>query len=180
MTESSGEQVDGAPKKAERKRWARSWISYAALMAVVFLAVTSVQKRNLLEGPAPHFEAFTLQGPYFSLKDQRGKPTIIHFWATWCPICTAEEGTINSLAEDTNIITIAMQSGSPQNVADHLRERALEFPVIVDGDGELSRRYKVRGVPTTYIIDADGEIRFSDVGFATEAGLRSKLWLASP
>ncbi|MGB1109395.1 MAG: protein disulfide oxidoreductase [Gammaproteobacteria bacterium] len=163
------------PKKTNR---ARSWLIYGSLFFVVFMAVSTIQTRNLLEGPAPEFEAFTLAGPYFSLKERRGEPLIVHFWATWCPVCKAEEGTINSLAEDADIITIAMQSGDHAEVAKHMRDRELKFPVIVDEDGSLSRQYRVRGVPTTYILDSNGEIRFSDVGFATEAGLRARYWLA--
>lgn len=177
MTENT--ETPSPDDKPSKKGRLRGWVIYGALFFVVFMAVTTVQKRNLLEGPAPEFSSVTLQGQPFSLEAQRGKPTIIHFWATWCPVCTAEEGTINSLAEDSNIITIAMQSGDHAEVAKHMRERELKYPVIVDQSGELARTYAVRGVPTTYIVDANGDIRFSDVGFATEAGLRAKLWLAS-
>ena len=71
-----------------------------------------------------------------------------------------------------------MQSGSPTAVTRYLNENGLSFVTLVDDGGMLARRYGVRGVPTTFIIAADGEIDAVDVGFSTELGLRMRLWLA--
>ena len=60
-----------------------------------------------------------------------------------------------------------------------MEDRGLEFPVIVDSLGRLANMYRVKGVPTNYIIDAKGNIRTVEVGYTTEIGLRIRMWLAS-
>ncbi|MGB0720984.1 MAG: protein disulfide oxidoreductase [Gammaproteobacteria bacterium] len=148
------------------------------LIFMVFFAVRMWTTRDAIEGPAPPFEGFTVNGPYTSLASQRGKPVLVHFWATWCPVCKAEQDSIESIAADHQVITIAMKSGSPADVHKFLRDEGLTFPTLVDPDGTLARQYGVNGVPSSFVIDAAGNIRFVEVGYSTEAGLRGRLWLA--
>jgi thiol-disulfide isomerase/thioredoxin len=102
----------------------------------------------------------------------------VHFWATWCPSCRLEHGTIQRLSQEHPVVTVAMQSGDAADVAAYLQERGLSFPVRLDERGEAAARWGVRGVPTTFVVDADGQIRFVTTGFTTDVGLRLRLWLA--
>jgi len=63
-------------------------------------------------------------------------------------------------------------------VSQYMRENGLDFPVLLDESGLLSVAWGVRGVPSSFIIDADGQIRHLAVGYTTELGLRFRLWLA--
>jgi len=72
-----------------------------------------------------------------------------------------------------------MQSGDAAAVAKHLRERELGFAAIVDADGSTAADWQVRGVPTHFIVDSGGNIRFRLVGYTTELGLRVRLWWAA-
>ena len=112
------------------------------------------------------------------LKDLRGKPVLVHFWATWCPICRAEDGSIHDLAQDYRVLTVATNSGDAQEIARYMEENNLEFPVLLDESGEMGSRWGVNGVPSSFIVDSAGEIRSVAVGYTTGIGLRIRLWLA--
>lgn len=89
-----------------------------------------------------------------------------------------EEDSIASISEDHEVITVAMNSGNDMEITAYLEEQGLSFPVVVDEHGLIAERFGVKGVPTSFIIDPDGSIDFTEVGFTTELGLRTRLWLA--
>lgn len=148
------------------------------LILLVFVAVKTYMQRNLVEGVVPPLSGALLSGQTFSLESNQEQPTLLHFWATWCSICKLEEDNIAAISKDHNVITIAMQSGNDQEVRDYLEDNAIHFPVIVDEDGEIAKRFGVQGVPTSFVIDPQGNIDFTEVGYTTSWGLRLRLWLA--
>jgi peroxiredoxin len=107
-----------------------------------------------------------------------GEPMLVHFWATWCPICALENSSIQSISEDYHVVTIAMQSGNEDELKRFMQQEGLSFPVIADEYGEISKQWSVRGVPASFIISPDGEIRFIEVGYTSGLGLRARLWWA--
>ncbi len=159
------------------RRWWR-WVLEVLLIIAVVLLVRAWLARDLAQGPAPAFEANLLDGSPVSLADYADRPMLLHFWATWCPICRLEEGEIMRLSRSHPVLTVAMQSGPSWEVEAHLTERERELDVINDPDGALTRRYGVRAVPSTFIIDRDGQIVFRKQGYAPPLELRLRLWLA--
>ncbi len=145
----------------------------------LYLGLRTWLHKDVIHGRAPVFDAQWLQGGEFSLSDYRGAPLLLHFWASWCAICRLEQGSIAAIAEDWPVLTVAMQSGGASEVRRYLDEHDLVFPVVVDEDAALARLYGVTGVPISFVIDADGKIRFTEVGYTTELGLRSRLWWVS-
>lgn len=149
-----------------------------AIIAVV-VAVQLWQARGLPEGPAPALAGTGVDGKPLDLAEvvraANGKPVLVVFWATWCPVCKAEDGNIQSIAADHPVLSVAMQS---EKIAEHLRERELSFATIDDADAALSSAWKVRGVPSHFIVDGAGNVRFRVVGYATTWGLRARLWWA--
>ena len=154
------------------------WLAQAALLAAVLLGVHLWTTRDAVSGAAPAFEAELLDGRRFSLADYRGAPLLVHFWATWCPACRFEQGTVESIARDHQVLTVAMQSGSAAELAKYLAEQDVDFPVHVDEEGEMAARWGVTGLPTSFVIDGRGRIRHVTAGFTTGLGLRLRLWLA--
>jgi peroxiredoxin len=142
----------------------------------LYLGLRTWLHRDVIHGEAPAFDAQWLQGGEFSLSDYRGAPVLLHFWASWCAVCRIEQGSIASIAEDWPVVTVAMQSGAAGEVRRYMDEHELAFPVLIDEQGGLARLYGVTGVPISFVIDADGRIRFTEVGYTTELGLRSRLW----
>lgn len=159
------------------KRWFRfTW--QALLFIAVLFAVHLYVTRNAVTGTAPPFAGKLLSGEPVSLQQFRGRPLLVHFWASWCGICRLEQSSIAALARDHQVITVAMQSGDARAVEKYLREHKLRMPVLLDEHGALARRYGVRGVPASFVVDGNGVIRFVEVGYTTGLGLRLRLWWA--
>ena len=155
-------------------------ISQVLILLFVFLAIrVYLTQGSLKSGPAPEFGGKLLDGSTFHLQEMRGKPVLIHFWATWCKICALNDGAIDDLAKDLPVITVAMESGGNNSIKKEMQERGLSFPVFVDSLGKLANLYRVKGVPTNYILDAAGNIRYVEVGYTSGIGLRVRMWLAS-
>ena len=159
------------------RRWWR-WALEIVLIVAVVLLVRAWLARDLAQGPAPAIEAELLDGNPVSLEDYADRPMLLHFWATWCPICRLEEGEIMRLSRSHPVLTVAMQSGTAGEVEAHLTERERELDVVNDPDGALARRFGVRAVPSTFIIDREGQIVFRKQGYAPPLELRFRLWLA--
>ena len=160
----------------------KKWLGYAVNVLVIVVLVAGIrgwQQRDMISGTAPALQGETLAGVPYILPARPGRPVLVHFWATWCPICRAEQGSISAIARDhADVITVAMQSGSAEQVSRHMREQDLGFPVLNDPDGRLSGAWGVHAVPASFIISPDGKIRFVEVGYTTGIGLRVRLWLA--
>jgi peroxiredoxin len=149
------------------------------LFVVMIAGIRAWQHRDMVGGSAPMLQGTLLNGSAYRLPEKPVQPVLVHFWATWCPICRTEQGSINAIARDhSNLITVAMQSGGQTEVARHLAEQGLHFAVLNDADGRLSAAWGVHAVPATFIVAPDGQIRFIEVGYTTELGLRIRLWLA--
>jgi peroxiredoxin len=82
------------------------------------------------------------------------------------------------VARDYRVVGIALRSGSPADVKKYLKEHNLQVPVVNDPDGALAGAWGVRGTPTSFIVDGAGMIRFREIGYTSEPGLRLRLWLA--
>lgn len=164
-------------KRRPRRRWL-VWALEALVVVAIVFAVNLYRTRDAASGPAPPIQAPLLSGYTADLAQLRGQTVLVHFWATWCPICRAEESSIESVAEDWAVLTVAMQSGDASEVAEYLRDRQVSFPVVVDEQGAIAQRYGVTGVPASFVVDPSGRIRFVEVGYTTELGLRARMWLA--
>lgn len=169
-------------KETKSRSRAAKWRGYAGnvlLLVILVAGIRAWQQRDMISGPAPALQGLTLAGRPYKLPAHPGKPVLVHFWATWCPICRAEQGAIAAIARDhANVITVAMQSGSAEEVLRHMREQEIDFPVVNDSDGMLSSAWGVHAVPASFIIAPDGRISFVEVGYTTGIGLRLRLWLA--
>ncbi len=144
----------------------------------IYFAVRAWQGRDDIQGVAPPIQAVQLNGEAYDLMQQRGQPVLIHFWATWCPICQQESSNIDALAKDYQVITIATWTEGIAEVETYMRDEKLTMPVIVDSDRRLAKKYGIKAVPYSFIIDGDGGIRFIEKGYTTELGLKLRLWWA--
>lgn len=109
----------------------------------------------------------------------KNKPILIHFWATWCPICKVEAPNIQELSKDYEVITIAVQSGSKKEIEEYLAENKLTFNVVEDRDNFYSQKFNIKVFPTTLIYDKDKNLKFSEVGYSTTIGLYSRMLLVN-
>lgn len=117
---------------------------------------------------AEDFTLKTLKGETVSLKDYRGRLIFLNFWATWCGPCRAEMPSMQRLweefkEEDFVILAINIQEES-KLVSSFMNERGLSFPVLLDEKGKVARTYGIRGIPTTFFLNPEGEIIGKAVG----------------
>ncbi len=166
-------------KPSRSKIW-RKRVIYLLLFVALIAGIRAWQQRDMVIGAAPPLHGALLDGSVYALPAKPTQPVLVYFWATWCPVCRAgQNSSVAAIARDhSDVITVAMQSGSVPEVAQYLAAQGLRFPVLNDPDGRLSAAWGVHAVPTSFIIGPDGEIRYVEVGYTTGLGLRLRLWLA--
>ena len=126
------------------------------------------------EIPAYDFTLTDQYGNTHTFSDYKGKTVFLNFWATWCPPCKSEMPDIQALYEkygenegDLIVLGVANpkteeapnnQDGTIEEVAAYLEENGLTFPVVMDTTGELFYWYGISAFPTTFMIDANGNV----------------------
>ncbi len=120
--------------------------------------------------PANNFELQNMDEKKVKLSDYRGKVVLLNFWATWCPPCIREMPSMERLhqqvnAEDFKVIAVNQMEDVDQVFAfTGQLEVDPTFEILFDPTSEVSQDYEVRGLPTTYLIDKNGNIRYRAVG----------------
>jgi hypothetical protein len=90
-----------------------------------------------------------------------------------------EEQNIENLSKDFEVITIATQSGSNEEIEKYLKDKNLSFKVVNDEYGLLSTEFNVKAFPTTFIYDKNKNLKFTEVGYTSTFGLKLRLWWSS-
>lgn len=118
--------------------------------------------------PALDFKLKDLNGKDVSLSDYKGKKVFLNFWASWCPPCKAEMPDIEKLYEETkdsDLVILAVNVGeSKSEVTSFLNDNKYSFPVLLDSDQNITNQYNIKGIPTSFFIDKEGNIVSSKVG----------------
>lgn len=120
--------------------------------------------------PASDFELEDMDEEKIKLTKYRGKVVLINFWATWCPPCIREMPSMEKLhqqinADDFKVLAVNQMEDIDQVFAfTGQLEVDPTFDILFDTTSEVSHAYGVRGLPTTYLIDKQGNIRYRAVG----------------
>ena len=112
---------------------------------------------------APGFLLRTLDGQNHTLEQHRGKVVMINFWATWCPPCVREMPAMQRLyqefrAKGFEIVAISLDQGNPDDVRDFVQKLSLTYPVVLDAEQKTKGLYRVRALPTTFLVDRKGRV----------------------
>lgn len=118
--------------------------------------------------PAPDFTLEDMDGEVYRLSDFRGQPVIVNFWATWCPPCRFEMPSLQRAwdvlkAEGGAVIAVHV-GGNEDEIWQFMSAHDLDFPIVVDGKSAVIKAWPVLGLPTTFVIDPKGRIRYRAVG----------------
>jgi peroxiredoxin len=120
--------------------------------------------------PAMDFELQDMDEQKIKLSDYRGKVILLNFWATWCPPCIREMPSMERLHKQVDaggfkVIAINQMEDADQVFAfTGQLEVDPTFEILFDTTSSVSRDYAVRGLPTTFLIDKEGRIRYRAVG----------------
>ncbi|HJR75632.1 MAG TPA: TlpA disulfide reductase family protein [Nitrospiraceae bacterium] len=143
------------------------------ILVAMFLVVwlQSAKYEPLTVGKAaPDFRLPDLNDKEVSLSDYRGKVVFLNFWATWCKPCREEMPSMEVLYknfEKDGLVVLAVSIDrvtTKKEIPPFVKSLNLTFPVLVDSWGQTDKRYKLMGVPETYIIDRDGMLREKVIG----------------
>lgn len=122
-----------------------------------------------VSGPAPEIDLQSLSDGQENLDDLSGDLIFLNFWATWCAPCVAEMPAMQRLADefsDDGLSVVAVNVREDhERVRQFVDRLELEYTILLDVEGQVTRDYNIRGYPTTVIIDRDGELIGMKMGF---------------
>ena len=151
-------------------------ITFIVIMTIL-ANIISLYKSSDLNKSSFNLENITLLDAS-SYKVDDTKPVLVHFWATWCPTCKLEASNIDTISDSFQVLTIAVKSGTDQDINKFLQENDLNFKVVNDNNGMIANEYNLAAYPTTFIYDKNREVVFSEVGYTSTFGLYLRMWWA--
>lgn len=163
--------------KAKILHYAKEIVVFLIVMTIIANLVSLYKSSDLNKDPLAIKTLITLDGSKYTIDNE--KPILIHFWATWCPTCKVEASNINTIAKDYQVITIAVKSGSNDEIQSYLSENDLDYITINDKTAKLAQKFQISAYPTTFIYDKNKELIFSEVGYTSTWGLWIRMWWAN-
>lgn len=160
-------------------------LRFAGEVALVLMVVGAVQGwrgRTLVEDgtPAPDLALRDLDGTLHRLSDYRGRPVMLHFWATWCGVCRREFGALNAVEAargDGVLLGVVEDGDDAAALRAFVKDRGLTYPVL-RGNSEMSRQWGISVFPTTFYLNSEGRIVTHQMGMTTRWSMRFWLWWA--
>lgn len=179
--------ADTAAPTARSRRWARArkwgdrllWLLVIGLLLHRFgPQVGAAVGLGDEKRPAPEFTLNTLAGEPVTLASLEGKVVLLNFWATWCPPCRVEMPWFEQLARERAadgfvVVGASMDRGNPDELRWFLEEKGITYPIGVAGPSMVRAYGGVRGLPTSFLIDRNGNVRHTVVGIFAEPTLRA-------
>jgi len=118
--------------------------------------------------PAPNFSLPDMDGEITSLSDYKGQTLIINFWATWCPPCREELPSMNRAwhkLKDKNVVMIAINVGEDEDtIFSFMGDYPIDFQVLLDLSGETIKKWPIKGLPTTFVVNPEGRLHYRAIG----------------
>jgi len=161
----------------------RKWLILGAVVAGSLFLLTLTRSQAPSVRPAPDFLLPDLNGQVVRLSQLKGKVVMLNIWTTWCPPCRKEMPTMERLYQrlksaDFVMLAVSQDVDGKNTVLPYLQEGGLTFPVLLDVNGEIGKKYGVTGYPETFIIDRQGNVVYHHIGYndwsqpAVETALR--------
>ncbi|MFC3122509.1 TlpA family protein disulfide reductase [Agaribacter flavus] len=111
----------------------------------------------------PEWTLYTEDGKKIQSLDYKGKPLILHFWATWCPFCKRLQPGLDALEKKYSdrglkVLAVSLQEESGAKPQTELRARGLDLLTVVNGESLGIEQLNIQGTPTTIFVSPDGKI----------------------
>lgn len=117
---------------------------------------------SVIKVKAQDFKLKDLSGNEVSLSSFKGKNVLLNFWATWCPPCKSEMPDMEKLyqeTKDSDLVILAVNIGEDRDtVKGFIDKNKYNYRILLDSDTSVSEKYTITSIPTTYLIDKDGNI----------------------
>jgi thiol-disulfide isomerase/thioredoxin len=131
-------------------------------------------RKGVLDDAAPQFSLLGLDGGKVNIADLKNKIVIVDFWATWCGPCKASfpamQKMVTKYKDDPEVKFVFVDTwetneNKEKNAGDFIAANKYDFHVLMDNESKVVEQFKVEGIPTKFVIDKSGTIRFKSVGF---------------
>ncbi len=118
---------------------------------------------------APDFRLENLEGKPIELKSLKGKVILLNFWATWCGPCKEEMPSMENLYQRFNrkefaLLAVSVDYEEREKVKRFIEKKGYTFPILLDPKGKVLDLYRVRAIPTSFIIDKRGVVLGKAIG----------------
>ncbi len=137
----------------------------ALCLSLAGLSATAAQLKPTKPRPAPELNLPRYGGGSVNLAELRGRVVLVNFWAVWCPPCRKEMPSMERLSKmmaSRPFTILASNAGeTPDRIQSFLNEVPLSFPILLDRDSERMKAWRVFVLPTSFLIDKQGQIRYS-------------------
>lgn len=151
-----------------------------ALLIAAFVLISMWQTRNLpKDDQTPSLEAVWLDNMRADSVLVPGEVGVVYFFAPWCFYCRKSIDNLDDLVASGQLPwarVVALEYESIQEVREFIRETGVELPVIL-GSSQTTEDWQIRGFPTYFVIDGNGQIVSRSVGYSTKIGLQTRIWL---
>ena len=138
---------------------------FVAAAVIAWLTAVPLAYANSAAAPgrfAPNFSLKDLNGKVRHFSDYRGKLVIVNFWATWCPPCRMEIPSMERAYEklkNRGFVILGIDVGENwSSVAPFAEQMKMKYPVLLDRNSTVSRKWGMIGLPTSYVIDPHGRV----------------------
>ena len=142
------------------------------LTALACASLGCASTQNLLYPVAPAFDLTTLGGEPIDVVEYTGKVVFVEFWASWCGPCHRAfphiQEAYDQYEDHPDVAFLLINTSwndTPEQAALYLSLKQYTFPTAWDEGGRLAKAFGVKSIPTTFVIDRDGRIRYKKVGF---------------
>jgi peroxiredoxin len=142
----------------------------ARLDSPQFDAAMKVLEENDRARERANFTLKDLDGNTWTLQNLQGKVVLVNFWATWCPPCRKEMPDLDELSTELKakgLVVLAISNEEPQKVRAFAAEHRYRFPLLLDTDGNVSKHFRVEGIPKTFIYNRDGRLAAQSIDMRT-------------
>jgi len=151
-------------------RWVQTVVFGAVIVILIFFAL-GLRARGEIQpstGPAPDFQITSFEGQTIKLSELRGKVVVINFWASWCPPCRDEAPFLERTwrqYKDRGVVFLGVDYVDTETAAKaYLKEFNVTYFNGPDIGSEISRKYRIKGVPETYFVGKDGNLAGNVLG----------------
>ena len=163
--------------KKKLLHYAKEILTFIVVLSILSNVISLYKSSDLSKDTLSIKTLELINDKEFNLKTN--KPILIHFWATWCPTCKLESDNIQTLSEHFEVLSIAVKSGSKNDLKIYMKEHNLNYRVHNDENAQLSSKFNISVYPTTFIYNGEKKLVFSEVGYTSTFGLWLRMWWAS-
>jgi len=171
-------EADPNPTSRSRPHWGRAivWVGLLVLLGILALGLRRTQQGPITIGDrVTGITLTTFEGEQINVDGLQGKVVVLNFWASWCKPCEQEAADLESAwrkyqpGGDVVFLGVDYVDTEPEALA-YLEKFSITYPNGPDLGTRISQKFRIQGVPETYILDQEGVLRFVQIGPFTTLG----------